>query len=678
MDVTLAGLQPALFRTAITALLDSPSFDAVVVIAGSSALADPGLVTGAVFECQGKSDKPLLVYVSPHAPHLVAMLNQGGVPAFSTPESCATVLAAMQPRPVPAIASPAAAPLDTTALPHGPLNEAESKQLFARFGVPCVRELVVANGDAPVSLGFDGPVVVKLLSRHVAHKSDVGGVKLGVAPAEVGATCRAMAASLQARGIVPEGFMVQEMVRGGVEMILGFHRDPQLGGAVLLGLGGVTAELFDDVAIRLLPIGRTDAEAMVGELKAHKLLTGFRGAPPGDIAALVDAVVAFAAMADQLGDRLVEAEINPLFVLPQGGTRRGWAGCAGVAASGRYGPPSPQARESRLDEPQPKFAHPVLTLVTCVLASSLAFIDGSVVNVALPAIEHSQGGGAEGLQWLVNGYLLPLSALLMFGGSLGDRFGRRRILVLGVTLFGVASIVCGLAPNLTVLLAARFAQGMGAALLMPCSLALLGAAFTGAARGRAIGIWAAAGAAMGAAGPVLGGLAGRHRLVADDFRHQRSHRFRDHPACLALCPGRHQPPPAGTGCARRDTGHSGTGGADLGTHHRHRQSRLGRAGHRRVRDGRAAAGRVRAVGGSSAPGRDDAAGDVRLPQLHRPHLAHVAAVRRVGRLAGFATLRADPGGRLFHHRGRGGVAAAATYPVRSVAAHGRPRWANRC
>ncbi len=140
-----------------------------------------------------------------------------------------------------------------------------------------------------------------------------------------------------------------------------------------------------------------------------------------------------------------------------------------------------------------------------MLASSLAFIDGSVVNVALPAIEHSQGGGAEGLQWLVNGYLLPLSALLMFGGSLGDRFGRRRILVLGVTLFGVASIVCGLAPNLTVLLAARFAQGMGAALLMPCSLALLGAAFTGAARGRAIGIWAAAGAAMGAAGPVLGG-----------------------------------------------------------------------------------------------------------------------------------------------------------------------------
>ena len=111
---------------------------------------------------------------------------------------------------------------------------------------------------------------------------------------------------------------MQEMVRGGVETILGFHRDPQLGPAVLLGLGGVMAEVFKDVAIRLLPIGRADAEAMVGELKARKLLAGFRGASAADVPALVDAVLAFAGMAESLGDRLVEAEINPLFVLPQG------------------------------------------------------------------------------------------------------------------------------------------------------------------------------------------------------------------------------------------------------------------------------------------------------------------------------------------------------------------------
>jgi acyl-CoA synthetase (NDP forming) len=116
----------------------------------------------------------------------------------------------------------------------------------------------------------------------------------------------------------PEGFLVQERVRGGVEMILGFHRDPQLGPVILLGSGGVAAELFQDTALRLLPVGRAEAEAMVEELKAAKLLRGFRGAPPADVPALVDAVLAFAAMAEAAGERLLEAEINPVFVLPAG------------------------------------------------------------------------------------------------------------------------------------------------------------------------------------------------------------------------------------------------------------------------------------------------------------------------------------------------------------------------
>jgi MFS family permease len=147
----------------------------------------------------------------------------------------------------------------------------------------------------------------------------------------------------------------------------------------------------------------------------------------------------------------------------------------------------------------------ILTLITCVLASSLAFIDSSVVNVGLPAIGRSMGGGHSGLQWLIGGYLLPLSALLLLGGSLGDRFGRRRLLVIGIVIFGLASVLCGFAPNLEILIAARFAQGVGAAFLMPNSLAILGVTFEGEKQGRAIGIWAAAGAATGAGGPILGG-----------------------------------------------------------------------------------------------------------------------------------------------------------------------------
>ena len=149
--------------------------------------------------------------------------------------------------------------------------------------------------------------------------------------------------------------------------------------------------------------------------------------------------------------------------------------------------------------------HPRLVLATTILASSLAFIDGSVVNVGLPAIGADLHGGAADLQWVVNAYLLPLSALLLFGGALGDRFGRRRLLVLGIALFALASAGCALAPSLPWLLASRAIQGVGAALLMPNSLAILGDAFSGEARGRAIGTWAAAGAAAGAIGPVLGG-----------------------------------------------------------------------------------------------------------------------------------------------------------------------------
>ncbi len=149
--------------------------------------------------------------------------------------------------------------------------------------------------------------------------------------------------------------------------------------------------------------------------------------------------------------------------------------------------------------------HPKLVLATTILASSLAFIDGSVVNVGLPAIRGTFHAGAEDLQWVVNAYLLPLSALLLLGGGAGDRFGRVRVLVVGTLLFGMASIGCAVAPNLPWLLSTRGIQGVGAALLMPNSLAILGGSFSGEARGRAIGIWASMGAVMGAAGPVLGG-----------------------------------------------------------------------------------------------------------------------------------------------------------------------------
>ena len=145
-----------------------------------------------------------------------------------------------------------------------------------------------------------------------------------------------------------------------------------------------------------------------------------------------------------------------------------------------------------------------------VAASSLSFIDGSVLNVALPAIRSSLDASAAEVQWVVNAYTLPLAALILLGGALGDHQGRRRWLVIGTGLFGVASLLCALAPTLPMLLTGRALQGVGAALLLPNSLALLNNVYEGEARGRAVGIWAAAGAMSAAIAPLIGGWLVEH------------------------------------------------------------------------------------------------------------------------------------------------------------------------
>lgn len=144
-------------------------------------------------------------------------------------------------------------------------------------------------------------------------------------------------------------------------------------------------------------------------------------------------------------------------------------------------------------------------LAAAILGSSMAFIDGSVVNVALPVIQRDLAAGVAAMQWVVNAYMLCLGAFVLIGGSLGDRLGRRRVFIAGVVLFTAASVACGLADGVASLIAARAVQGFGAALLVPSSLAIIGSVFTDAERGHAIGIWAGAAALTTAIGPVLGG-----------------------------------------------------------------------------------------------------------------------------------------------------------------------------
>jgi acetate---CoA ligase (ADP-forming) len=283
--------------------------------------------------------------VSPHAPVATEMLNQAGVPAFSDAESCTAALSAMlQSRQffdtdvnqialdLNAItgivndqklsASEILNELDFGA--KGSLNEAQAKLLFGRFGITCAEERIIKTPEQAEQAARDlgGRVVLKLLSNEVTHKSDVGGVAVGVLPDQIAARLQTMAHQVESHtGVKPTEFLVQAMVTGGIEMILGIRQDA-LGTAVLLGMGGINAELFNDTSIRLLMpdvgLSRDEALSMAMELKTWLLLDGYRGRAVSDVDALVDAVVAFSWMAVRLKGRLIEAEINPLFILKKG------------------------------------------------------------------------------------------------------------------------------------------------------------------------------------------------------------------------------------------------------------------------------------------------------------------------------------------------------------------------
>ena len=330
IDVTLAGLQPDLLRGAISALLDSPTYDALILILGSSSLSMPDLMAGAVRDCMQSSDKPVIAYVSPHAPIAGALMTKLGVPAFSQPESCSVALSSMLHAnglrgEIIATGSAVKIPssLDIASL-HGSLNEHQAKNLFSAFGIPGVREVVVeaANPNLELINGLGDKCVVKILSGAIIHKTEVGGVALNVPIAEVRAKLETMAIEVKAKtGSTIEEFLIQEMASGGMEFMVGMHRDP-LGTAILVGMGGVTAELFKDTNMRLLSPGNSLSEAevleMLKDLKTWPLLNGYRGRPQCDINALVKAVVQFSVMVAALDDRLIECEINPIFVFPAG------------------------------------------------------------------------------------------------------------------------------------------------------------------------------------------------------------------------------------------------------------------------------------------------------------------------------------------------------------------------
>ena len=222
---------------------------------------------------------------------------------------------AVQDRPIPTLELKPL-PADAT------LTEAESKTILGAAGLPVTREFLVATPQDAARLASEiGRAALKIQSPDIPHKSDIGGVYLGASGAKE-FEAAAQQVLDNARKACPQaridGVLVQEMIESGAEFILGMTLDEQFGPLIVLGAGGVTVELFKDVAVRLAPITRADVLDMIASLRVCVLLEGFRGAPPCDVEALIDCCLRFSAFVVATRGRIAAIDLNPVFVRPRG------------------------------------------------------------------------------------------------------------------------------------------------------------------------------------------------------------------------------------------------------------------------------------------------------------------------------------------------------------------------
>jgi acyl-CoA synthetase (NDP forming) len=308
------GQYPAVLR----ALLASDHCDAVVAVLGSTARLKPQQHVDEFILGAGPARKPLAVFCAPQADAALAHLDAAGIAGFRTPESCADALHAYlswrAPRVPPGLPETELAATRAYLEGRGPglLDEAESCALFATLGieVPALHLL-----QSPSDFDGEGSFAAKILSPDIAHKTDSGLVRLGL---QGTAAVREAAAALldRARTLFPEarirGVLASPMQRGLAEIILGFRRDPEVGPVVVLGMGGVLAEIRRSFTLRLAPVSLEEAQEMVEELADLKPLRGWRNLPRGDVAALARAVAALSHLAAM--PQVQDAEINPLIV----------------------------------------------------------------------------------------------------------------------------------------------------------------------------------------------------------------------------------------------------------------------------------------------------------------------------------------------------------------------------
>lgn len=325
LDVTAGATADAEgFIRALDAVIADPGVDMLALCFAAASGKAAMAIADAVERAAADHDLPIVVaWNAPEGLNQAAFdrVHAAGVPIYASParaiRGLAAVWQATRPREIPA--APALLPSGDTRM----LNEADSKRYLSGTGIEAPDEAIAMDARqakaAAEKIGF--PVVMKLVSSQLAHKSDIGGVRVGVKTAQDAVAGFEELSAIPARLHPPvpfEGVLVQRQITGGVEVILGARRDPDFGPMVMVGAGGVLAELLDDVALRLAPISPQEAREMIAETRLPKLLAGWRGAPPADSEALIAAT---AALSQRIADPdcdLSEIEINPLFVLPEG------------------------------------------------------------------------------------------------------------------------------------------------------------------------------------------------------------------------------------------------------------------------------------------------------------------------------------------------------------------------
>ncbi len=327
VDLTLAGAKPEIVAGTIERLLADDGNDAVIFVVGSSAQFNPELAVEPLLRFAG-SGKPFAVALTPSAEKSLALLTAAGVPAFRHPESCAEAMALCllrtPPQAAPRVAEPSIEAL--SALEAGRVSgfdERRAADFFATLGVPMARSATVADARrVAAAVGEVGaPVVLKILSVDIPHKTEAGGVALGIPD---GQTAAVAAREIERRvkayapGARLQGFLIQKMERGLVEVILGYRRDPLVGPTVTVGLGGVLAEIYKDASTRLAPVDEREASEMIGEVRGLATIRGYRNLPKGDVVALAKTIAAFSTLAHKQFGAVLEAEINPLLVKRDG------------------------------------------------------------------------------------------------------------------------------------------------------------------------------------------------------------------------------------------------------------------------------------------------------------------------------------------------------------------------